>query len=94
MLFYFIIILYKSFPVGYALMTAKTAALYEQVIERIKSVALETNRVSLEPQLMISDYEIAILSAVSSKFPGGRARGCYFHQSLVNMFISGIEFEI
>jgi hypothetical protein len=45
-------------------MTAKTAALYEQVIERIKSVALETNKVSLEPQLMISDYEIAILCRV------------------------------
>jgi hypothetical protein len=75
-------------------MTAKTAALYEQVIERIKLVAFQTNRVALEPQLMISDYEIAILSAVSSQFPGGRARGCYFHQSQVNMFKINIYFDI
>ena len=76
-------------------MTAKTAALYEKVIERIKLVAFQTNRVALEPQLMISDYEIAILSAVSSQFPGGRARGCYFHQSQVNMFLKKyIYFDI
>lgn len=52
------------FPVGNALVTAKAAAHYEEVIERIISLAHETNRASLERQLLISEFEIAILSAV------------------------------
>ena len=64
-------------------MTAKTAALYEEVIERIQAVCIESNRVRIDPELMISDYEMAILTAVASKFPNGRAKGCYFHLSQV-----------
>ncbi|EFX71709.1 hypothetical protein DAPPUDRAFT_111401 [Daphnia pulex] len=69
------------FPVAYALMTGKVTALYELVIDRIKAVSAQVNVIPLEPKLMISDYEIAILTAVAAKFPNGRARGCYFHQS-------------
>ncbi len=32
---------------------------------------------------MRSDYEIAILTAVTAKLPDDRARECYFHQSQV-----------
>jgi hypothetical protein len=65
-------------------MTAKTTGLYGRVIDRIKAVAAEINRVPLEPELMVSDYEIAILTAVAAKFPNGRALGCYFHKSQVH----------
>jgi hypothetical protein len=68
-------------------MTSKTTGLYERVIERIQAVANEINLVPLEPQLMISDYEIAILTAVAARFPNGRARGCYFHQSQVKIVL-------
>jgi hypothetical protein len=73
-------------------MTAKTAALYEEVIERIQAVSIESNRVRINPELMISDYEMAILTAVASKFPNGRARGCYFHQSQVILLLIIIKF--
>ena len=69
-------------------MTSKTTSLYERVIERIQAVVNEINLVPLEPQLMISDYEIAILTAVAARFPNSRARGCYFHQSQVKI-VSG-----
>jgi hypothetical protein len=49
------------FPVGNALVTAKATAHYEEVIERIISLAHETNRASIERQLLISEFEIAIL---------------------------------
>jgi hypothetical protein len=65
-------------------MTAKTTGLYGRVIDRIKAVAAEINRVLLEPELMVSDYYIAILTAVAAKFPNGRASGCYFYQSQVH----------
>ena len=60
-------------------MTAKTTGFYGQVIDHIKAVATEINIVPLESELMVSDYDIAILTAVAAK--NGRARGCYFHQS-------------
>jgi hypothetical protein len=66
-------------------MTGKVTALYEFVIVRIKAVAAQVNGMPLEPELMISDYEIVILTAVAAKFPNGRARGCYFHQSQVQI---------
>ena len=31
-------------------MTAKTAALYEEVIERIQAVSIESNRVRIDPE--------------------------------------------
>jgi hypothetical protein len=68
-------------------MTSKTTSLYERVIERIQAVANEINLVPLEPQLMISDYEIAILTAVAARFPNDRGRGCYFHQSQVKIVL-------
>ena len=52
------------FLVGNALITAKAAAHYEEVIERIISLAHETNRASIERKLMISEYELVILSSV------------------------------
>ena len=64
-------------------MNRNTAALYELVIDRIKAVAVQVNGIPLEPKLMISDYEIEILTKVAAKFPSVRARGCYFHQSQV-----------
>ena len=65
-------------------MTAKTTGLYGRVIDRIKAVAAEINRVPLEPELMVSDYEIAILTAVAAKFSNGSAGGCYFHLNQVH----------
>jgi hypothetical protein len=66
-------------------MTARTTAMYERIIERVKSVAVQENRAPLEPNLMISDYEVAILTAMGSQFPNARVRGCYFHQGQVRI---------
>jgi 3D (Asp-Asp-Asp) domain-containing protein len=64
----------------------KTAAIYELVIDGIKAVAVQVNGIPLESELVISDYEMAILTAVAAKFRG-RARGCYLHQSQVKINI-------
>jgi hypothetical protein len=41
-------------------MIGKVTALYDLVIDWIKAVAAQINRIPLDPELMISDYEIAI----------------------------------
>ncbi|EFX78011.1 hypothetical protein DAPPUDRAFT_246892 [Daphnia pulex] len=57
----------KCFHVGYALINAKTTALYEQVPVQINIVDLEINS-PLEPEIMISNYEVAFLNAVAERF--------------------------
>jgi hypothetical protein len=65
-------------------MTNKTQALYESCLRRLMEVCQqETGRVP-EPRLLVANYELAILQAMSSVFPTvGRARGCYYYSGSV-----------
>ena len=61
-------------------MSEKTAELYTLVLKRILEVL--DNKFPGEQcavRLMISDFELAILSSMKETFPNGRARGCWFH---------------
>ena len=60
-------------------MSGKSQELYERVIDRILSVLNQAGLPPPEVRLMVSDYELAILNAMKSRFGNGRAHGCYFH---------------
>lgn len=66
-------------------MTGRTAPLYKAVLERIKEIYREKegDKALDNIQLMISDYEPAILSSMEEAFPSGRSRGCWFHYGQV-----------
>ena len=64
-------------------MTSKRQALYEKVIDHMIATVEENVGCRPEPELIMSDYEMAILSALSSRFPNSRVRGCFFHYSQV-----------
>jgi MULE transposase domain len=64
-------------------MNNKTQKLYEDVFAAIKQVAASNQGKEPAPQLIISDFEIAIMGAAAIQFPSGRARGCWFHFSQV-----------
>ena len=72
----------QSFPVAFVLMSGKTQEPYELATNHVL-LAVEARYVRPNIRLMVSDYEIAILEAMETCFPGGRARGCYFHYGQV-----------
>jgi hypothetical protein len=71
----------QMFPLAYALMTEKTQALYtlvfDRVIEFLRTTAVGDGAITIIK--MVSDYEFAILNAMTAAFPGGTPRGCWFH---------------
>ena len=64
-------------------MTRKTQALYEACLRRIVEVCHQQTGRTPQPTLLVSDYELAILQAMKTVFPTGRARGCYYHSGMV-----------
>ena len=64
-------------------MTPNKQSLYEKVIDHMISIVEEKIGYRPTPELIMSDFEIAILSAMASRFPQSRIRGCFFHYSQV-----------
>ena len=60
-------------------MTSKTRDLYQNVLKAINEVTARKVGKEPSPEVVISDFEIAILGAVAFEFPSARARGCWFH---------------
>ena len=58
-----------------------------RVLELVKQKA-DSLQVSLEPQIVLSDFELAIKQAVELSFPTTDFRGCYYHfsQALIRKF--------
>jgi hypothetical protein len=67
------------FPLAYAIMTEKTEALYNLVFARVLEVLRTTGDGATTIIRMVSDFEFAILNAMTTAFPGGTSRGCWFH---------------
>ncbi|XP_045032435.1 uncharacterized protein LOC116927525 [Daphnia magna] len=83
----------KSFPVSYALMSNKTAELYRMAIDRILQILQEVNPGDhFEVEVLISDFELAIMGTMQQAFPIARSRGCWFHyaQSLQRRTSKGL----
>jgi hypothetical protein len=53
-------------------MTAKTSALFERIIERVKFIAVQEIGVAFGHTLIISDNETTILAAMESLFSNTR----------------------
>ena len=60
-------------------MTTKKQRLYEEIIYFVVNLAEEMFDEKIQPSLIMSDFEVAILSAMASKFPTARVKGCWFH---------------
>ena len=71
-------------------MTEKTLDLYNQVMRRISDVVnTEFPGEGFAVDILISDFEDAILLAMETAFPRARSRGCWFHYSQVILFNLG-----
>lgn len=66
------------FPLVYVIATRKTEDFYSQVLNRLVIHASERN-LQLNPQYILSDFEIAFMNAARSTFPNAQIKGCLFH---------------
>ena len=64
----------KLVPLVYVLLPGKTLSLYKKVLQIIKK-----GRPNMKPQIIISDFEQAFISAAEKVFPRAEFHGCYFH---------------
>jgi hypothetical protein len=78
---------YDTFwPAVYILLNRKTAALYKAALTHLTDqlVPLQT------PDTVVTDYEVALITAAEQVFPGVTVAGCWFHycQAVVGKFKS------
>lgn len=67
-----------SFPLIYCISTRKTESFYTQVLQQLRTHATELNY-DLNPQFILSDFEIAFMNAARTIFPNSSIKGCLFH---------------
>jgi len=63
-----------TFPLVYALLPDKTQATYARMVH-----ALKTLKPTLDPGLILVDYEKAAINVFEMEFPRARIQGCFFH---------------
>ena len=91
----------KVFPIFQAIMSGKSRQLYDVVYARLRDVLPE----SVNPEMIMTDYEIALQGGLSQIFPNAEVVGCWFHYSqnvfkklanvgLKNAFIENDIFKI
>ena len=69
------------FPIFQAVMSCKTKSLYDAVYARLKELLPST----VEPDLVMADYETALQSGLGEIFPTAQVLGCWFHFSQVRI---------
>jgi hypothetical protein len=66
----------KVIPSVFALLPNKTEATYNRLLAALKSL-----RPSLNPETVMTDFEMAFINAFPQNFPASKQRGCFFHLS-------------
>lgn len=61
-------------------MTRKTRTAYDAVYSKLKELLPDT----VEPELVVTDYEQGLQGAMAAIFPQARIVGCWFHYSQVS----------
>ena len=73
-----------TFPIFQAVMSRKSRSLYNAVYAKLKELLPAT----VEPEMIMSDYETALQGGLSEVFPTARVVGCWFHYSQVSFSFS------
>ncbi|KAI8516518.1 hypothetical protein Bbelb_050990 [Branchiostoma belcheri] len=67
----------RPIPFAMALMTTKTVGAYRQVLQHVKEKGPAANGTSAVG--IVSDVELALITAHKTEFPDATVSGCYFH---------------
>ena len=69
----------RVLPMVYALMTSKSKENYEQLFQELNNFSEEATNQILEPPVIITDFEQAVINVVQIEFPDSIHKGCFFH---------------
>ncbi|KAI5644396.1 MULE transposase domain-containing protein [Phthorimaea operculella] len=69
----------KILPLVFGLLSHKTENCYQIFIEIIISYINQHLEISAEPQIVITDFELAVINAVKKAFPNCTHKLCFFH---------------
>jgi hypothetical protein len=59
-------------------MSLKSEELYLKLCQTLNELADE-NKLELNPDFILTDYEKGSINAVKSEFPSAQSKGCHFH---------------
>ena len=68
----------QSFPLVYALLPNKQCQTYSRAFLLLKDAALSLG-ITLDPDMLMSDFELALIQATALNFPNASHKGCYYH---------------
>jgi MULE transposase domain/FLYWCH zinc finger domain len=70
----------RIMPLVYALMSSKSEECYRMLFQDLIDFSDECN-IDLQPQFVLTDFEIAAIKAIRAEFHGVQNKGCHFHLS-------------
>ena len=65
-------------PLVYALLPNKQHQTYSRAFLSLKDAALSLG-ITLDPDMLMSDFELALIQATALNFPNASHKGCYYH---------------
>ena len=65
----------RSNPLIFGVLPNKSRAIYDTFLGAVQ----EITETELQPDIIITDYEMAAIQAAGNAFPNANRRGCYFH---------------
>jgi len=68
----------RIFPLVYSLLTSKSEEIYSCLFEELIDFAVE-NDITLQPSIILTDFELASINASRHVFPNVENKGCFFH---------------
>src|SRR2546429_8391347 len=68
----------RVFPIVYVLTTSKSEESYTRLFQELIDLGDEANQ-SLDPPMILTDFELAAINAVQTEFPGSINKDCFFH---------------
>jgi MULE transposase domain len=70
----------RIMPLVYALMSRKSEECYKTLFQDLIDFSDE-HSIDLQPQFVLTDFEIAAIKAIRAEFQGVQNKGCHFHLS-------------
>jgi len=73
--------LYQGFviPLTFCLLTGKTTAQYQKLLEHVKLAVQRNSARNLDPKRIVIDFEASLKIAAENEFLNAVISGCYFH---------------
>src|SRR4051812_2350743 len=68
----------RILPLVYVLMTSKSEECYRKLFQDLIEFSEEQD-IDLQPQFVLTDFEIVAINAIQAEFQDVQSKGCHFH---------------